>query len=107
MPKVHELVSVFARFGNFTFGGGDPTVAVLRDEIIGKRAWMTAQRADLAFALARLTPGTNVLAFCTAIGWLLRGWSGAAAALIGASVPSGLITVIFTALYERWGAIRT
>jgi chromate transporter len=34
-----------------------------------------------------LTPGTNLLAFCTGIGWLLRGLSGALIALLAASVP--------------------
>ncbi|MGA8596309.1 MAG: chromate transporter [Bryobacteraceae bacterium] len=101
-PKLHDVATVFARFGNFTFGGGSATIAVLRDEIVAKRAWMTTLNADLSFALSRLTPGTNLLAFCTAVGWLLRGWRGAVVALVAGSVPSSVLAVLVTALYEHW-----
>lgn len=101
-PPLGALAAVFARFGNFTFGGGSATIAVLRDELVAKRAWMTTLNVDLSFALSRLTPGTNLLAFCTAVGWLLRGWSGAVVALVAGSVPSSVIAVLFTALYEFW-----
>ncbi len=37
----------------------------------------------LCFALGRLTPGTNLLAFSTGVGWLLRGMAGAVASLKG------------------------
>lgn len=101
-PKLTELATVFARFGNFTFGGGSATVAVLRDEIVDRRGWLTTVKADLSFALSRLTPGTNLLAFCSAVGWLLRGWRGALVALVAGSVPSSLLAVLVTALYESW-----
>ena len=103
-PTLRELAMVFTRFGNFTFGGGSATTAVLRDELVVRRGWMTTFNVDLSFALSRLTPGTNLLAFCTAVGWLLRGWSGAVVALVAGSVPSSLFAVLFTALYEYWSA---
>jgi chromate transporter len=93
---------LFARFGNFTFGGGSATVAVLREEIVVRRAWLTTLNVDLSFALSRLTPGTNLLAFSTAVGWLLRGWGGALVALIAGSLPSSLMAMALTALYEQW-----
>jgi Chromate transporter len=67
---------VFARYGNFTLGGGSAT-AILHHELIGKRRWLAQDRFMLCFALGRLTSGTNLLAFCTGVGWLLRGMSGA------------------------------
>jgi hypothetical protein len=36
---------------------------------------------NLAYALSRLTPGTNLLAFCTAVGWLILRLPGALLAL--------------------------
>jgi chromate transporter len=101
-PALRDLATVFVRFGNFTFGGGSATIAVLRDELVAKRAWITTFNVDLSFALSRLTPGTNLLAFCTAVGWLLRGWSGAVVALVAGSVPSSIFALLFTALYEYW-----
>jgi chromate transporter len=101
-PKLADLAMVFARFGNFTFGGGDATAAVLRNEIVATRGWLITIQVDLSFALSRLTPGTNLLAFCAGVGWLLYGWIGALVALVAGSAPSSLLVVVVTALYENW-----
>ena len=63
---------------------------------------MTDQQFGLCYALGRLTPGTNVLAFCTGIGWLLRGLPGAVVALLAASIPCTLIVIVITALFREW-----
>ena len=102
VPRLGEIASVFARYANLTFGGGSATIAVLQHEIEAKRPWITRDQFRLCYGLSRLTPGTNLLAFCTAAGWLMRGWSGAAAALVAASLPCSLIAVAVTALFEVW-----
>jgi chromate transport protein ChrA len=101
-PRVAQIAQVFARYANFTLGGGSATIAVLHRELLQKRGWVDTDAFNLSFALARLTPGTNLLAFCTAIGWLLRGWPGAVAALLAASVPCTLLVVAATGLLEYW-----
>jgi len=45
-----------------------------------------------------------VLAFCTGVGWLLRGLPGALVALLAASIPCTLIVVVVTALFREWQA---
>jgi chromate transporter len=52
-------------------------------------------------AVSRLTPGTNILAYCTAAGWVLRGWRGSAAALAAASVPSAVMIYVLSAAVVR------
>jgi chromate transporter len=101
-PRLIEIVSVFARYGNLTFGGGSATIGVLQREIETKRPWITRDQFRLCYGLSRLTPGTNLLAFCTAVGWLTRGWPGAAVALVAASLPCSLVAVAVTALFELW-----
>ena len=101
-PPLAQIASVFARYANFTLGGGSATVAVLHREILEQRHWVRPPTFNLCFALARLTPGTNLLAFCTAIGWWLRGFAGAAVALLAASVPCTIIVVLATSLFTHW-----
>ena len=67
----------------------------------GARGWMSGATHALIIAVSRLTPGTNVLAYCTAIGWRLRGWRGAAVALAAASVPSSIIIFALSAALVR------
>lgn len=102
LPRLQGLASLFVRYGNTTFGGGSATIATLHGEIITKRGWVTQQQFDLSYALSRLTPGTNLLAFSTAVGWLLRGWPGALVVLLASSLPCSLLAVIVTVVYQSW-----
>lgn len=101
-PRLAQIADVFFRYTNFTLGGGSATVAVLHRELLDKRQWLSTDNFNLCFALARLTPGTNLLAFCTGVGWLLRGLSGAVIALLAGSIPSTLIVALATALFSHW-----
>lgn len=101
-PAVWQIADVFTRYANFTLGGGSATTAVLHHELVTKRRWLDDDRFMLSFALARLTPGTNVLAFCTGVGWLLRRLPGAIVALLAASIPCTFIVVVLTALFSEW-----
>jgi len=105
-PSLARLGTVFLRYGNWTFGGGSATIAVLQTELIDRRKWIDQTKFSFAFGLARLTPGTNLLAFGTGIGWLLRGVTGAVVALLAGSIPCSLVALLVTALYEYWSKSR-
>jgi chromate transporter len=91
---LRNLTNIFFRVGNTTFGGGYVTMAVLGREMVDLRKWITKEDYGLAFALARVTPGTNVIAFCAAAGWLVLGLSGAIAAVFASSAPSAAFAVL-------------
>ncbi len=91
--SVRNLTGIFFRVGNSTFGGGYITMAVLGRELVELRQWLTQADYALAFALARVTPGTNVIAFCAAAGWLVLGWAGAVAAVFASCAPSAALAV--------------
>ena len=101
MPTLAAIAGVFARYANTTFGGGSATIAVLRQQIVVGRRWIDEAEFDLSYALSRLTPGTNLLAFCTAAGWTARGGSGALVALLASSIPCSLLAVAMTVFYEQ------
>ena len=49
----------------------------------------------------RLTPGTNILAYCVGLGWRLQGLAGSVIALAAASVPAALLLGGITAALGR------
>lgn len=100
-PPLAAIAHVFARYGNFTLGGGSATVGTLHRELLDKRGWIGVDAFTLCFSLARLTPGTNVLAFCTGVGWLLRGLPGALVALLAASIPCAILVTVMTAVFSE------
>jgi chromate transporter len=102
VPSLIQIGSVFARYANLTLGGGSATAATLHRELVEKRHWLTEDQFTLCFALGRITPGTNLLAFCTGFGWVLRGTSGAIIALLASSVPCAILVAVLTALFNYW-----
>ncbi|MEP6863515.1 MAG: chromate transporter [Deltaproteobacteria bacterium] len=99
-PTLPEVASVFTRYANLTWGGGSATIAVLKKQIVEERRWLRDSEFELDYALSRLTPGTNLLAFCTAAGWTRRRWLGALVALLASSIPCSLLVLLVTVFYE-------
>ena len=87
-------------------GGGDTTQAALQREFVNRRGWITQEDYAVAFSLARITPGTNVVAFCAAIGARVAGWRGAVAGVLAETAPSAAIAVLITWGYEAWRSNR-
>ena len=62
-PSLGKLAFVFTRYANLNLGGGSATAATMHRELVVKRKWLTEDQFTLSFALGRVTPGTNLLAF--------------------------------------------
>ncbi len=90
-PTLRKLTGVFLRVGNTTFGGGLPTMAALQRELVEENKWLSMEDYALAFSLARVTPGTNVIAFCAATGARIMGWRGALAATLAETGAIGRV----------------
>jgi chromate transporter len=105
-PSVKKLTEIFFRIGNTTFGGGYVTIGMLGRELVDTRRWISSEKFDLAFVLARVTPGTNLIAFCAAVGALICGVAGAVAAVVALTAPSSALAVLITFGFERWQGNR-
>lgn len=95
------MAGLFFRIGNKTFGSGAAAVALLSREM-DERRWLPRWQSDAIYALSRVVPGTNVLAFVAATAHALRGWPGAVAAMLALSVPASCVVIALTLAYERW-----
>jgi chromate transporter len=100
--SLRDLATAFVTKGNFTYGGGSATIATLHREIVERRKWLAEGPFQLSYALSRLTPGTNLLAFGACIGYLLRRLPGAFVALLAGSLPCAAMALALTALYSTW-----
>jgi chromate transporter len=100
MASLREIGWVVARDINRTVGGGNAAIELMR-RTFAARGWIDAPGHALIVAVSRLTPGTNVLAYCTAAGWRLRGCRGSVAALVAASAPSSIIIFVLSAAVVR------
>ena len=99
-PSLARLTWLFLRVGNTTFGGGYASIAAFQRELVQREGWITHDDFALAFSLGRLTPGTNIVAFCAATGWRILGLPGAVGAVLGETLPSAVLAVLITQGYE-------
>jgi chromate transporter len=97
---VAEIASVFLRISLTTWASGSATLARLREDLVDRRRSLGEHEFSLAYAIARVAPGTNVLACCAALGWRLHGWPGAAAAVLALALPAGAAIVLLTMAYQ-------
>ena len=95
------MAGVFARDANLTWGGGTATAETLRREIVERRQHVGENDFRLAYAASRLTPGTNLLALCAALGWRMRGVDGAFVALFASSLPSAALATFVMAEFQQ------
>lgn len=89
-----------ARDVNGTVGGGIAAMELLRRTGMAA-GWLDEDGHALLTAVSRLTPGTNVLAYCVALGWRVGGLPAATAALLVASVPVSLVIAAIVATLGR------
>jgi chromate transporter len=101
-PSLADLTRVIFRISNTTFGGGYITMAALKRELVDDRHWITETDYALSFALARITPGTNIIAFCAGVGSIMRGVTGAIAAVVASTIPSALIALFLMVMFDSW-----
>lgn len=101
-PSLADITRVIFRISNTTFGGGYITMAALKRELVDDRHWITETDYALSFALARITPGTNIIAFCAGVGSVMRGFSGAIAAVVASTIPSALIALLLMVMFDSW-----
>jgi chromate transporter len=85
---------------NRTLGGGLASMELLRRTFIAQGLLDDAGNAGL-IAVSRLTPGTNILAYCVGLGWSLHRWPGALASVAAASVPASVIVCVLAAALVR------
>lgn len=111
MSERPPLSAIAWRIGldaNRTLGGGMASIELIRRSF-ETRGWLDQTRHALLVAVSRFTPGTNLLAYCAGLGWLLSGVTGATLALAVGSVPGAVIVTAFSAVIARlvaWQVVR-
>ena len=82
MSKIKELFWTFFKIGAFTFGGGYAMVALLQNEFVEEKKWLTKEEFLDMVAIAESTPGPVAVNSATYIGYKIEGAAGAAAASV-------------------------
>ena len=100
---IAELAALFLRLGTTAFGGPAAHIAMMRDEVVRRRAWLTdAEFLDLLGA-THLIPGPNSTEMAIHIGYRRHGWRGLLVAGLCFIVPACLMVSALAWVYTRYG----
>ncbi|OGX86721.1 chromate efflux transporter [Hymenobacter glacialis] len=100
-----ELAGLFLRLGTTAFGGPAAHVALMEEEVVRRRGWLTQQQFLDLLSAANLIPGPNSTELAIHIGYARRGWAGLVVAGVCFILPAMLIVMGFGWAYVRFGTL--
>ena len=103
--RLGELARLFLKLGTIAFGGPAAHIAMMEDEVVRRRPWLThAEFLDLLGA-TNLIPGPNSTEMAIYIGHRRAGWPGLIVAGICFILPAALIVSVIAWAYVRFGKL--
>ena len=102
---IGEIALLFLRLGATAFGGPAAHVAMMEDEVVRRRAWMTRERFIDFVGATSLIPGPNSTELAIHIGHARGGWRGLLAAGLCFILPAALVVGLLAAAYVRFGEL--
>ncbi len=100
-----DALLFWLKLGFISFGGPAGQIAVMHQELVEKRRWLSEQRFLHGLNYCMMLPGPEAQQHATYIGWLLHGrWGGLAAGILFV-LPSLLILIALSWIYYRYGQV--
>ncbi|MDZ7780658.1 MAG: chromate efflux transporter [Gemmatimonadota bacterium] len=103
--RLGELARLFLKLGVIAFGGPAAHIAMLEDEVVMRRKWMSRQHFLDLVGATNLIPGPNSTEMTMHVGYERAGWAGLLTAGSCFILPAVLITGSFGWLYVAYGTL--
>ncbi|PIA79182.1 chromate transporter [Gaetbulibacter sp. 4G1] len=103
--KLKEVAQVFFKLGCFAFGGPAAHIAMMEEEIVAKRKWMTRNYFLDMIGATNLIPGPNSTEMTMHCGYERAGRKGLFVAGICFIFPAIIITGFLAYLYVKYGEL--
>jgi len=103
--RLRALALLFLKLGAISFGGPAAHIALMEDEVVRKRQWLTRQQYLDVLGLTNLIPGPNSTEMAINVGFVRAGWPGLVVAGASFIVPAALITAAVAWAYVRFGTV--
>ena len=103
--KLKEIAILFFKLGSIAFGGPAAHIAMMEDEVVHKRKWMTQEDFLDLIGATNLIPGPNSTEMTMHCGHERAGWKGLFVAGFCFIFPAVVITAVFAWLYQQYGQL--
>lgn len=103
--RLGELASLFFKLGVIGFGGPVAHIAMIEDEVVKRRQWLTREHFLDLLGATNLIPGPNSTEMAIHIGYIYAGWLGLIVSGVCFILPAVLITGGFAWVYVAYGTL--
>lgn len=103
--RLTEIAMVFLRLGTIAFGGPAAHIAMMDNEIVNRRQWMSREKLLDLLGITNLIPGPNSTELAIHIGYEQGGWRGLLVAGSCFILPAMVIVWVLAAIYARYQTV--
>ena len=100
-----ELGLLFLKLGTIAFGGPAAHIAMMEEEVVRRRKWLSRDKFLDLLGATNLIPGPNSTEMAIHIGYLRAGWPGLLVAGSCFILPAAIIVFGFAWAYVRYGSL--
>jgi chromate transporter len=105
MPlRLAEVALLFLKLGFTAFGGPAAHIALMHNEVVRRRKWLTEQEFLDLVGATNLIPGPNSTEMAIHTGLRRAGWMGLIAGGLGLALPAVFIVLALAWAYVRFGS---
>ena len=105
MPPLQEVALYFLRLGVVAFGGPAAHIAMMREDLVRRRRWVTDDEFLDLLGITNLIPGPNSTEMAVHLGYTRAGAWGLVLGGVCFIVPAMAIVLSLAWAYVRWGAL--
>jgi chromate transporter len=103
--SLSHIALLFLRLGTTAFGGPAAHIAMMEDEVVRRRRWLTRDEFLDYLGATNLIPGPNSTELAIHIGHARAGWPGLVVAGVSFIAPATLIVAAIAWAYVKYGAL--
>jgi len=92
-PACRETLPAWVRIGLLSFGGPAGQIALMQDEVVARRGWVSAESFDRGLAFSMMLPGPEAQQLATWLGWRIGGLRGGIVAGLSFIVPGAVLMI--------------
>lgn len=97
--RLLSLALTFGKFGGITFGGGYAIIALLEEELVRRRGWLSQEELLDIITVGESTPGAIAVNTATFVGYRLAGVPGGILATAALVFPAWLVILLLSGCY--------
>src|SRR4029077_9253627 len=101
--SLKELALFFLRLGVTAFGGPAAHIALMEDELVRRRKWLSREKFLDLLGASNLIPGPSSSELAIHIGYLRAGWAGLLLGGVCFIIPAAVLVGIIAWAYVRFG----